>query len=293
MPDEPRVATEEDLQSENSVWGSTIGSLMKIIEKNRHQLAYFQNRLKQAEFLDRPNMRLIGAASGHVVSLNDQIAAMELELQELQRLEGGGLVLDLLEEDDLRWIWWWLNEPLVRSELGLEFPSFDGFRDHWSSWITDETVHPLAIRLATDDLIGFLLMTDRNQTTALEMLMLSPQYRFRGYGSDAIRAALDVAFEKNTSGAGPASLFIVQIDIDRTVAVRCFEKAGLRTMIWDESHMSGQGDHAKGCIMGISREDWLRADSAATNETTVWTAGEAPGGRLADLDISVQADVKH
>ncbi|MBT5872924.1 MAG: GNAT family N-acetyltransferase [Candidatus Latescibacteria bacterium] len=287
MPDDVDVPTQENHQSENAVWGSTIGGLMKIIEKNRHQLAFFQNRLKQAEFLDRPNMRLVGAASGHVVSLNDQITAMELELIELQRLEGGGLVLDLLEEDDLRWIWWWLNEPLVRTELGLEFPTFAGFRDQWCSWIADETVHPLAIRLATDDLIGFLLMADRKQTTGLDMLMLSPDYRYRGYGADAVRAALDVAFERSTSGTGPSSLFVVQIDIDRTVPVRCLEKAGLRTMIWDESQMTGQDDHTKTCIMGISREDWLRTDSEAANGTTVWTAGEAPVRRLADLDIRI------
>ena len=49
-----------------------IDKLRRIIERNEQKLTYFQNRLKQAEFIDLPNQRLIGTAAGQADSYTDQ-----------------------------------------------------------------------------------------------------------------------------------------------------------------------------------------------------------------------------
>lgn len=284
----------------NNTWGSTIQSLMKIIGKNKQQLAYFQNRLKQAQFIDRPNARLVSTAWMHTDSLKDQINALELELMELERIEGGGVTLHTAEEQDLRWIWWWINEPSVQPLIRIDYPSFDMFMNQWRAWMADDTTHPLSIRLATGELIGFLLMTHHNQTARIELLILQPDYRLRGYGPEAVRAAIRMAFEqkktprktarqkavnKKAANKKAAKLLTVRVNPEHGVAVRCFEKAGLRSVIRD-TEASDSEDSTAVYVLGIRREAWLRGD-LPTSDGTVWTSGNATGislGDFADFD---------
>ena len=202
-----------------------IEKLRRIIEKNEQKLTYFQNRLKQAEFIDLPNQRLIGTAAGQADSYTDQLAVLQIQLRELEKLYGGSVKLRTTEERDLRRIWGWTNEPTLRNRLRTEFMPFQTYVDNWRRWLADENAHPFSIDLATGELAGFMLIecTDGDQKAAiLEFIVIRPDCRYQGYGTEAMQQVIDLAFEHLGVEA-----FELQVDVDNYGAFLCFERCGL------------------------------------------------------------------
>ena len=202
-----------------------IEKLRRIIEKNEQKLTYFQNRLKQAEFIDRPNQRLIGTAAGQADSYTDQLAVLQIQLRELEKLYGGSVKLRTAEGRDLRRTWGWTNEPALRNRLHTEFIPFQTYVDSWRRWLTDEDTHPFSIDLANGELVGFMLIrcTGRDWKTAtLEFIVIRPDCRYQGYGTEAMRQAIDFAFEHLG-----VDTFRLQVGVDNYSALLCFERCGL------------------------------------------------------------------
>ena len=202
-----------------------IDKLRRIIEKNEQKLTYFQNRLKQAEFIDLPNQRLIGTAAGQADSYTDQLAILRTQLRELERLYGGSLKLRTTEERDLRRTWGWTNEPALRDRLRTEFVAFRAYVDNWHRWLADEDTHPFSIDLPSAELAGFMLIrcTGKDRKTAtLEFIVIRPDCRYHGYGTEAVQQAIDLAFEH----LGVDS-FQLQVGVDNYGAFLCFERCGL------------------------------------------------------------------
>jgi len=273
MPDERFLTNTEGADPDRQIWGSTIGGLSKIIEKNRHQLAYFQNRLKQAEFLDRPNMRLVGAAASHAVSLDDQIAAMELQMLDLQRLEGGPLSLERVEEDNLRTVWGWMNEITMRKKLKLAYSTFREFEDYCGRWESSNDTSAFSLLLSSRQLIGFLLLVRRGTSTWLENLILAPDFRFKGYGPDAVRAAVNLPFEDDRREQLAEPFLVAVTDLDEVPTVRCFEKAGLRTMVWNESTPTCNTLADNECLMGIAGHQLAASENLSEGPGLAWSSG--------------------
>ena len=202
-----------------------IEKLRRIIEKNEQKLTYFQNRLKQAEFIDLPNQRLIGTAAGQADSYTDQLAVLQIQLRELEKLYGEIVKLRTTEERDLRRIWGWTNEPTLRDRLRTEFIPFQVYVDNWRRWLADEDTHPFSIDLATGELAGFMLIkcTDGDRKAAiLEFIVIRPDSRYQGYGTEAMQQVIDLAFEH----LGVDS-FELQVGVDNYGAFLCFERCGL------------------------------------------------------------------
>ena len=202
-----------------------IEKLRRIIEKNEQKLTFFQNRLKQSEFIDLPNQRLIGTAAGQADSYTDQLAILQIQLRELEKLYGGSVKLRTTEERDLRRIWGWTNEPTLRNRLRTEFMPFQSYVDNWRCWLADEDTHPFSIDLATGELAGFMLIEctdgDRKAVT-LEFIVIRPDCRYQGYGTEAMQQAIDLAFEH----LGVDS-FELRVGVDNYGAFLCFERCGL------------------------------------------------------------------
>ncbi len=231
-----------------------IDKLRRIIEKNEQKLTYFQNRLKQAEFIDLPNQRLIGTAAGHADSYTDQLAVLQIQLRELERLYGGGLKLRTTEERDLRRIWGWTNEPALRNRLGTEFVPFQTYVDNWHGWIANEETHPFSIDLPTTELAGFMLIrrTDKDRKIAtLDFIVIRPDCRYHGYGTEAVQQAIDLAFEHLGVDA-----FRLQVDVDNYGAFLCFERCGLECI--DQGHYGNLEYYH----MEMHREAWEGLRSA-------------------------------
>ncbi len=231
-----------------------IDKLRRIIEKNEQKLTYFQNRLKQSEFIDQPNQRLIGTAAGQADSFADQLAVLQTQLRELEKLYGGSLKLRTTEERDLRRIWSWTNEPTLRNRLHTEFMPFQTYVDNWHRWIADEYTHPLSVDLPSGELIGFMRIrcTGGDEKVAtLEFIVIRPDCRYQGYGTEAMQQAIDLAFEHLD-----ADTFALQVSVDNYAAFLCFERCGL------EYIDQGRYGNLESYRMEMRREVWEGIQSA-------------------------------
>ena len=202
-----------------------IDKLRRIIERNEQKLTYFQNRLKQSEFIDQPNQRLIGTAAGQADSYTDQLAILQTQLRELEKLYGGSVKLRTTEERDLRRTWGWTNEPTLRNGLHTEFMPFQTYVDNWQRWLADEYTHPLSIDLPSGELVGFILIRcdgEDEKVATLEFIVIRPDCRYQGYGTESMQQAIDLAFEHLG-----ADTFQLQVSVDNYAAVLCFERCGL------------------------------------------------------------------
>ena len=66
-----RTETRDDVDDDPQKWADAIQNLLRIIERSEQKLGYFQNRVKQAQFMDRPNQRkdsYCGCPSGGILS---------------------------------------------------------------------------------------------------------------------------------------------------------------------------------------------------------------------------------
>ena len=202
-----------------------IDKLRRIIEKNEQKLTYFQNRLKQSEFIDQPNQRLIGTAAGQADSYTDQVAILRAQLRELEKLYGGSVKLRTTEERDLRRIWGWTNEPILRNRLCAEFMPFQTYVNNWHRWLADEYTCPLSVDLPSGELVGFMRIgcTDQDEKAAtLKFIVIRPDCRYQGYGTEAMQQAIDLVFEHLG-----ADTFGLQVGVDNYAAFLCFERCGL------------------------------------------------------------------
>ena len=231
-----------------------IDKLRRIIEKNEQKLTYFQNRLKQSEFIDQPNQRLIGTAAGQADSYTDQLAVLQTQLRELEKLYGGSVKLRTTEERDLRRIWVWTNEPTLRNRLHTEFMSFQTYVDNWHRWLADEYTHPFSIDLPTGELIGFMLIRcigGDEKVATLEFVVIRSDCRYQGYGTEAMQQAIDLAFEHLGVDA-----FGLQVGIDNYGAFLCFERCGLEFI--DQARYGSLECYR----MEMGREGWKGVRSA-------------------------------
>ena len=242
---EERTETRDDGNADPQKWEDAIQNLMRIIERSEQKLGYFQNRVKQAQFMDRPNQRMIRAAGAQVGAHSAQLEGLRSQLRQLERLHGGGIHLREVAENELRRIWGWVNRPGIRNLLYATQVSFETFLEDWHRWIETEQMHALAIQIRTTRLlIGFALLHYGVGTVTLKFVIIRPDYRARGYGTDALLEVANYAFER--LGAEHITL---QVSPDNGPALICFENAGFRYLSYTETTEQGY-------TMGIERNDW-------------------------------------
>jgi RimJ/RimL family protein N-acetyltransferase len=242
-------------------WDVAIQNLTKIIEKNEQKLAYFQNRLKQAQFIDRPNRRMVGAAEGQADSYADQLQNLWSQLRELEQLRGGSVKLRTTEERDLRRIWCWLNDATMHEALRAEPLLFQAYVDNWHRWLADDDTQPFSIDLSTGELIGSMLINYTGRAwearcASLEFIIIRPGLRYRGYGTEATRHAMDLSFEQFD-----ADSFVLQVDVDNHAALKCFEKSGLQCVATESGSSRGDGVNSDRYSMELYHEQWGKTAS--------------------------------
>ena len=234
-----------DVNADPQKWGDAIQNLMRIIERSERKLGYFQNRVKQAQFMDRPNQRMVRTAGAQVGAYSAQLEGLRSELYQLERLHSGGIHLRQVAEDELRRIWGWINRPGIRDVLYTARVSFETFLEDWHCWVENERMHALAIEIRTTQLlIGFILLQCDADTVTLKFVVIRPDYRARGYGTDALLEAAHYAFERLA-----AEHIALQVSPDNGSALICFENAGFQYLSYTDT-----AEHAY--TMGIERSEW-------------------------------------
>ena len=242
---EERTETQDDANADLQKWADAINNLLRIIERSERKLGYFQNRVKQAKFMDQPNQRKIRTAGAQIGVHSAQLEGLRNELRQLERLYSGGISLRQTTENELRQIWGWINRPGIRNHLYAERVSFETFLADWHHWMADTAMHTLAIEIRTTRLlIGFMLLQCDADTVTVKFVIIRPDYRARGYGTDTLIETVRYAFEM--LGAEHVTL---QVSPDNGPALICFENAGFQYLSYTD--MTRQT-----YTMGIERSEW-------------------------------------
>lgn len=240
-----RTELHGDVDADSAKWAAAIQELIRIIEKSDRKLGYFENRVKQAQFMDRPNQRKVRTASAQIGMHSAQLEGLHTELRQLERLHGGGIHLRPTASQELRRIWGWINRPGIRNILYAARVPFQTFREDWQRWIESAEIYPLSIEIRTTQvLIGFMLLQCNADTVVVEFVVIRPDHRARGYGTDALTEAVRYAFEQLD-----AEHITLQVVPDNDAALTCFENAGFQYLSYTES--TGQG-----YTMGIDHGEW-------------------------------------
>ena len=239
------IETRDDVGGDPQKWADAIQNLLRIIEKSEQKLGYFQNRVKQAQFMDRPNQRRIRTAGAQVGAHSAQLEGLRSELYRLERLYSGGVYLRQTQENELRQIWGWINRPTIRKHLYISRVAYETFLEDWRDWRAQEQTRALAIELRTTRLlVGFILLQCHEGTVTVKFVVIRPDYRARGYGTDTLLETARYAFEE--LGAEHVTL---QVSADNGPALICFENAGFRYLGYTETSTQVY-------TMGIDRSEW-------------------------------------
>ena len=245
IKEEP-TETRDDVNADPQKWADAIQNLMRIIERSERKLGYFQNRVKQAQFMDRPNQRMVRTAGAQVGAYSAQLEGLRSELYQLERLYSGGVHLRQVAENELRRIWGWINRPGIRNFLYAARVSFETFLEDWHRWVENEQMHALAIEIRTTQLlIGFILLQCDADTVTLKFVVIRPDYRARGYGTDALLEAAHYAFERLA-----AEHITLQVSPENGPALICFENAGFQYLSYTDTAEQAY-------MMGIERGEWI------------------------------------
>ena len=242
---EEQTETRDDANADLQKWSDAINNLLRIIERSERKLGYFQNRVKQAKFMDQPNQRKVRTAGAQIGEHSAQLEGLRNELRQLERLYSGGIRLRQTTENELRQIWGWINRPGIRNHLYAERVSFEIFLEDWHQWTADKDMHTLAIEIRTTRLtIGFILLQCDADAVTVKFVIIRPDYRARGYGTDTLIETVRYAFE--VLGAEHVAL---QVSPDNNPALICFENAGFQYLSYTD--MTRQT-----YTMGIERSEW-------------------------------------
>ncbi len=268
---EDRSETREDANADLEKWEAAINNLLRIIERSERKLRYFQNRVKQAKFMDRPNQRKVRIAGAQVGTHSAYLEGLRSELRQLERLYSGGIRLRQTAENELRQIWGWINRPGIRNLLYSARVSFETFLEDWQRWAADAETLPLAIEIRTTRfLIGFMLLKRDADTVTIRFVIIRPDYRARGYGTDVLIETVRYAFE-----VLDAEHVTLEVFADNGPALTCFENAGFQYLSYTD--MTRQT-----YTMGIERSEW--AGDKVVDEADVAPQLSAPLGLFFDSE---------
>ena len=268
---EERTETPENANADLEKWADAINNLLRIIERSERKLGYFQNRVKQANFMDRPNHRKVRTAGAQVGAHSAQLEGLRSELRQLERLYSGGIRLRQTTENELRQIWGWINRPGIRNLLYSARVSFETFLDDWQRWAADAETLPLAIEIRTTRfLIGFILLKRDTHTVNIRFVIIRPDYRARGYGTDALVETVRYTFEVLN-----AEHVTLEVLADNGPALTCFENAGFQYLSYTDT--AGQV-----YTMGLERSEWV--GDRVIDDQNVTPQLSAPLGLFFDSD---------
>ena len=175
-------------------------------------------------------------------------------------LEGRKVRLRPLTDDDVPVLRRWLNDPDVRHWLHLsedppELMTLEAHRERWEH-IRDDPAH-IAWCIETEEAqpighLGLLEIHSLHRRAELALSIGEKEYWSRGYGTDAVRAALRYAFQE----LGLRRVYLIT-DEDNLRAIRCYEKCGFRREGLLRAHRLRYGRPLNMVIMGVLREEWL------------------------------------
>jgi RimJ/RimL family protein N-acetyltransferase len=230
--------------------------LSKMMQKDERMLNQFRSRLIQAQYIERPKLRLISTAGQHIGWHADQLTLLREQVREVERVYGGDVQLRRTEEPDVRRIWRWSNQLETRILLRHPVYSLQEWTANIHRWLADDDTYPFSIYKSNDEHIGFLMLRIlgrpwEKRIGELNFVIIDDSYRELGYGTKAVKSVLTHAFEEIS-----VDIVYLQAACDNHAAIRCFEKSGFKFIDIERDNIAYDGERYDIFRMEITKEDW-------------------------------------
>ncbi len=135
-----------------------------------------------------------------------------------------------IERDDLPRFVEWFGDPEVRRHLALYLPFSLAQEERWFENLVERLERRESVTLAIETAegvhignIGLPSIDWKNRNAELGIAIGEKAYWDQGYGTDAIRTLLGLAFREMN-----LHRVFLRVDADNARGIRCYEKAGFR-----------------------------------------------------------------
>jgi diamine N-acetyltransferase len=163
-----------------------------------------------------------------------------------------------IERDDLPRFVEWFGDPEVRRHLMIYLPFSLAQEERWFENLLDRLERQedlvLAIEAADGVHIGNIGLHGidwKNRNGELGIAIGEQAYWDQGYGTDAIRTLLDLAF-----GEMNLHRVFLRVDADNARGIRCYEKAGFRQEGTSREAVFKEGAYHDQYVMSILQPEF-------------------------------------
>ncbi|MBU0703328.1 MAG: GNAT family N-acetyltransferase [Chloroflexi bacterium] len=145
-------------------------------------------------------------------------------------IKGNKVQLRPIERDDLPRFVEWFGDPKVRRHLAVYLPFSLAQEERWFESLQGRLERQESVLLAIETAegvhignIGLDAINWKDRNAELGIVIGEKPYWSQGYGTDAIRTLLGLAFREMN-----LHRVFLRVDVDNARGVRCYEKAGFR-----------------------------------------------------------------
>jgi RimJ/RimL family protein N-acetyltransferase len=163
-----------------------------------------------------------------------------------------------IERDDLPRFVQWFGDPEVRRHLALYLPFSLAQEERWFDNLLDRLERRQDVALAVETAqgvhigsMGLHAIDWKNRSAELGIVIGEKAYWNQGYGTDAIRTMLGLAF-----GEMNLHRVFLRVDADNARAIRCYEKAGFRREGTSRQAVFREGVYVDQYVMSILRPEF-------------------------------------
>jgi RimJ/RimL family protein N-acetyltransferase len=171
--------------------------------------------------------------------IEDAMEEMPAETDRESCWRGRKISLTPLEVDDAELMHRWRSDPVAAHEIGIWPQSLSGLRERIERDLDDQDRDDFVVLLPDSSPIGHIALVDQDiaDGTAQVHLMLDPQHRGKGHGTDALDALVDLAFG--------------ELPMHRLQAVTRFVREGVR-----RSACLHRGRRRDVAVLSLLRTEW-------------------------------------
>jgi len=167
--------------------------------------------------------------------------------------------LRAVERDDLPRFTDWLNVRDVQKNLGMFFPFNNELEETWHQRTMNGPIEerPFSVDAREDEdwvhigSCGLMDFEPRMRRAELGIAIGHPEFRDKGYGTDAMRTLLRYGFETLN-----LHRIYLRVFDSNPRAIRVYEKVGFQREVRNREHYYLDGRYVDNWVMGILREEW-------------------------------------
>ena len=178
-------------------------------------------------------------------------------------IQGQRTRLRAIERDDLPRFVRWFNDPETRGYLAMRYPLSLVEEEQWLEKLATRDDYVFAIEAEDGTHIGNIGLHDiqaENRCAVLGIIIGEKDHWDRGYGTDAIRAVLQWAFDYVN-----LHRVMLRVHEHNPRAIRCYEKCGFQHEGRLRESCFRGGQYYDELIMGILRHEFAAWRASASD----------------------------